>query len=244
MTFLGKLFVMVNVALSLAMLAAGAGLYATRIDWTESAAKGGAPPGMTARKKAELKDAMDAIFPAENTFRTATTELETLEGRRHKHRTFYSTELAWARSGGTPAAPIRAPVINSKTGLPEVDADERVKTAPAANLGSIAYYAGPIETLLKQQAAGQAALKGLFEADTRETEKLTGTPGNRGLRQHLIDEIDKRAGIQDLIDATRPLYINTLAEAAIVNERIAFLDNEIKKLEETLARLKKLDGGS
>src|SRR3954464_4114030 len=105
MTFIGKLFLMLNVALSLAMMAAGMGLYATRTDWTEAPAKAGAPPGVLVRKKAELKDAMDAIPPAENSFKKALGDLETLERQRHVDREFYSKWLEHARTLATPDNP-------------------------------------------------------------------------------------------------------------------------------------------
>ncbi|MBY0229575.1 MAG: hypothetical protein K2W96_09875 [Gemmataceae bacterium] len=249
MTFVGKLFLMLNLVLSLALMAAGMGLYATRIDWTDAPAKGGAPPGMTARKKAALKEAMETIWPAENSFRLAGAELAKLEGRQHGDRGFYSGELEHVRTKATRADPAREAVMDGKSGLPVYDrATGRPTLRKAADrqgaaLPSLLLYGREIAAKQKENAGLQADLKKKFEEDAKETEKLTGTAMERGLRQHILDEGAKQVGIQEVMDATRPLFINTRVEAAIVRERIAAVDRQIKALKETIDKLKRLDEG-
>jgi hypothetical protein len=249
MTFIGKLFLMLNLMLSLALMAGGTALYATRVDWTDAPAKGGAPPGVMTRKKEALKEAMATIYPAENSFKIAGAELSKLEGQRHKDREFYSAELEHVRDKATGANPVRAPVIDGKSGLPKLDKDGRPLVAAVderqggKKLVSLAIYSRNISLKQKENAGLQAELKKKFDEDAKETEKLTGTAMTRGLRQHILDEGIKQFGIQDEMDATRPLFINTRVEAAIIRERIAYVDRQIEGLKRTVEKLKKLDEG-
>src|SRR5262245_55446132 len=122
MTFIGKLFVMVNVAVSLMLMVAGLGLYATRVDWTDGPAKGGAAAGVMFTKKAALKDTQETIRPAEVTWSTSYGYLFTQEKNRYANRQFFSDVLAHNRTKANPADKVPAWEARlDKGGLPVLD---------------------------------------------------------------------------------------------------------------------------
>jgi hypothetical protein len=70
MTFLGKLFVMFNVAVSLFMAFAAFGLYVNGVDWGYDVAKPGQAGGVLKERQDELAELRTMITPSEKAYRT------------------------------------------------------------------------------------------------------------------------------------------------------------------------------
>ncbi len=245
MTFIGKLFVMVNVAVSLMLMVAGLGLFATRVDWTDAPAKGGAPAGVMSAKKAALKDVTETIRPAEATWSASYGELFVQEKNRATNRQFFSDRLADVRGDPDTGRQPQMAVLNA--GLPVLDAIGQPKLAPATNrqgepgLKSLKFYEGE---LVKKHAENEAELKRFNAEVTKDialTDELIGKDGKKGLRDLINDEKVKREGLEAEIEQTGPLFINAKVEAAVSQRRIDLLDEQIKSLKERVRSLEKLD---
>jgi hypothetical protein len=249
MTFLGKLFVMGNVAVSLMLMAAGVGLYSTRTDWTDSPAKGGAPPGEIYLRKAALKEVQEGITPAEVTWSGSYAELFRREQVRYADRRFYSDTLHHVRekAGPAPSTPARTAQLD-KGGLAVTDANGRpllddARDRAGGPLYSLAYYAGELSRKRDENLAELKHFKEEVEKDIALTEELTGKDGKRGLRDLIQDEKVKREGLELEASQTRPLFVNTKVEDAIAQRRLDLLDEQIRALKAQVEKLEKLDGG-
>ncbi len=75
MTFIGKLFVMINLAISLLMAVTAFGLYASGIDWTDRAAKEGQPEGKMQGLRKEIDDVVARLSLAEGSWKAARQEV-------------------------------------------------------------------------------------------------------------------------------------------------------------------------
>src|SRR5829696_4617070 len=180
MTFLGKIFVMVNLVISLMMATVGVGLYASSIDWSERPAKGSAPAGVAALRKAALKEAMDGIDPVAEGWRVANEVIMDREEKRQGDQKWFAAELVHVRAKANDADPAREVEIQ-ENGVPKADpkmphrpnltvAKDR---AGKNNLLSIAAYEGLLATAQKQNASQLDLLEKAFNADTQLTLQLT-----------------------------------------------------------------------
>lgn len=249
MTFIGKLFVMLNLVISLMMAAFGVGLFTSGIDWTEKAAKGSDPAGLTAQRKAALKEVTDAIAPVEAGWRDANEALLVREEMRQSDQKWYTEELVHVRSRATDTDPARDIEVQDN-GVPKADpkTPRRPLRIPAEDrakkpLLSIAAYDG---LLKKSQAENETHLDQLakeFDADILLTNRLTAPKGEKiGLRDKLVLERIKRLGIIEETESVEHLGTKAVVEAAVIGERISMLDDQIASLRRTLIRLKGMDG--
>src|SRR4051812_47765172 len=93
MTRLGKLFVMLNLVLSLMLGATAFGVYTNGVDFSDTPAKGSVPAGKLAPVKAELEDTLKQIPTVENSWQTARAELLAREDKRRAERDWYAQQL-------------------------------------------------------------------------------------------------------------------------------------------------------
>jgi hypothetical protein len=258
MTFLGKFFVMINVAISVMMVAVGVGLFMTRSDWTETAAKGNAPAGQLVARKEALKDANEKVGPARLTLATNTAALDAANKRRVAAQAFYGQQLKAVLTDATDARPCSELVMVN--GLPKVKADGTMETKVANEreggpLASIDWYRSKLEGVmgLRQRYLDERVkFEEVTKKDIAEGEKLAGAGGLKGLLERITDEERKEEGVHEEIQAIAPplelksgtkLSVSTKqVEAAILEARLKRLDQQIADLERTLERLKKLDG--
>src|SRR5262245_59314683 len=120
MTFFGKIFVVVNLTISLLMAAIGMGLYTSSVDWTEKAAKGSQPAGLTAQRKAELKEALDSVGPVEKGYEDANEDLMKREEDRQADQKWIAAELKHNRFDADVGNPARD-IDLQDNGIPKAD---------------------------------------------------------------------------------------------------------------------------
>lgn len=257
MTFIGKAFVMVNLAISVMMMAVATGLFMTGIDRTEKAAKPGEPAGLTAQRKTELKELQSMIPPVENGWRQAHTDLLTREGYRVADQKWFQKELEHVRfhakvddKVNNPARTIELnenaqPVLDVDN--PDLEMKRRPKRVAAVDrrnnpLSSIAFYTSELKKAQEKNVGVLAKLDKAFQEDIRLTNLLV-PPIGKGLRDRSVDERLKREGINFEYDAVDRFFVKTRVESAILRDRIGAMDDQIKGLRRTLARLKSLDAG-
>jgi hypothetical protein len=252
MTFVGKLFLMMNLAFSLMMGVAAFGLWANNIDYgPEAKGKTKQAPAKVTATANQIKDLVATRVPVENSWRTARAELIQREQQRQAELVWYNAQLKLLQRGdpARPDVPIQlsAVVLDNKF-LPVPGPGPAnplqmapVEYPPGQQLHQAPIYATRLEAARKDNAAVVAAFQKELTEDQRLTNLLTGGPEKKGLRQQLLDERAKRLGIEAEIAATRPLFINTAVETELVRRRLASLQDRIVELKTYLRTKHKLD---
>jgi hypothetical protein len=246
MTFVGKLFVMVNLAFSVMMAGAALGLYTTGLDYGPETKKDTTPkePARITALRTQINDAISTIPAVQGSWRTSRAQLLRDEEQRTKNRQFYDVQLALLRR--PPPATVRTvvlgadllPLLDPVTKLPRMD--ETVDRAGQPLL-PMATYNAQLEALRKENEDVLARLNKQVQEDERLTTLLTGEKGTRGLRQMLVDERIKREGVVAEHNSVRPLFINIAVESQLVRKRLEALQVQIEQLKNYLRKMHKLD---
>jgi len=248
MTFFGKIFVVLNLTISLLMAAIGMGLYTSGIDWTEKAAKGSQPAGLTAQRKAELKEATDASDTVLKGYDAANEDVMKREEDRQADQQWFAAELEHNRLRADGANPARDILIQDN-GIPQIDPKTRRPVRVAAKdskgnpLLAVARYDALLRTAQAQNETLLTQLSSAFNEDIKLTNLLVPPKGTKGgLRDRITDERLKRQGIADETEAVEHLAAKAAVEAAVIGERIEMLDEQIVSLRRAFSRLKGMDG--
>ncbi|MFQ3593061.1 MAG: hypothetical protein SNJ82_07710 [Gemmataceae bacterium] len=248
MTILGKLFVLANLVLSVALAAISMSTYANSIDFTDRPAKPGEPAGITAQRKAELKEAMEMIPLVEAGHVEINKQVVAHERRRLQYQVAYGAELVHLQRNATAESPARTteyqddgrPQLDPKhpTGMVRINAQDRTKQP----LQSIAAYDSYLQKAMAENEGILKQLDGLLKQDIELTLKLVPAKGGKGgLRDALTRERLKQQGLRAEIAAVSHLETKALVEGVIISERIEALDAQIAALQATLKRLEGLD---
>jgi len=242
MTFLGKLFLFLNLALSLALATFAFGVYSSGIDWSDNPAKGAQQPGKLVARKNEVNELSKNQLPLANqSWKAARTELWTREDQRRVERAWYATELSklYPNKEGV----VVQQVVQEKAGG---DGGGRPKLEPAAEaegvpLRTLGYYLARQQEHREENARIRMELEAKVKEDVELTNQLTGDPERktRGLRQLLNDERAKRLGIIDEVGITEGIRVNTTVGSELVLRRLESINQRIRELE---AYLKKVHG--
>jgi hypothetical protein len=233
MTLFGKIFVVLNLTISLLMAAIGVGLYTSGIDWTEKSAKASQPAGLTAQRKAELKEAMDSVGPVEKGYDDANEELMKREEDRQADQKWFARDIDLQENGipkadpKVPRRPLRVPIKDRK----------------GQDLFAVAKYDALLKTAQTTNEGHLMDLASVFNEDVKLTVLLVPAKAAKGgLRARTEDERIKRQGIKDETEAVEHLATKAAVEAAVIGERIEMLDEQIAALRRALSRLKGMDG--
>jgi hypothetical protein len=200
MTFLGKLFVIFNVAVSLFMAFAAFALYANSVDWGYDAAKPGQQGGIIKEKQDLIKEFQGAQGGVENGWRTARTMLWMAEEARRDDRAFYVNNLEYLRSKAKDGEP--AEMVETVNALPVRDPAK--KNRPKMKVAKV-----------RGDKEKEADLDPLFSREyyRREYDKLLTT--NIELLQKIAIEAKR-----DII------WTNKLLDVAKVEERNPYRDDK------------------
>jgi hypothetical protein len=257
MTFLGKLFVMVNVGISFLMAFVAFGLFATGLDYdSESKAKPGQPPARITALANEITGVVSTIPAVENGWREARNDLLRREEQRREDHVWYDKEMAFARTKATAADPVKTVRLDKH--LPVLDKANKPTMDPAVDragqpLQSLAIYTKQLEDARKDNAAVLTRLQEEIAKDIEWTNQLTGTKDEKkpaavpanvwriGYRQLLVDEHLKREGIEDEISSVRPLFVNITVESELIRKRYESMQQRIAELKTYLKKKHKVD---
>ncbi|MFO0930635.1 MAG: hypothetical protein U0736_26995 [Gemmataceae bacterium] len=243
MTFIGKLFVMLNLALSLVLGTVAFGVYSGGLDFSSNPAKGSQPPGLLVAKLNDIKDLQAQQPVVEGSWRTARTELDTREDTRRDDSVWYGEELRKLKAGGNAEINV---VVQEKGGAEPPAGRPRLARAEesAGNALRVApYYVAQLETLRKENEEIRAQLETRVKEDTSLTNKLAGDLEKklRGLREQLARERVKKAGIVEEQGILNGQRVNATVESELIFKRLETLDERIAELTRYLKRKYNVD---
>jgi hypothetical protein len=260
MTFVGKLFVLVNLAISLMMAVAAFGLYATGLDYdSETRSKGQAqPPAKFTALRKDIEATLSTWNAVEGSWRTNRKSLLERQDQRRADHQWYVTQLEFARSKATAADPVKVVVLDKHLPVPDPANFNRPTMRPSdPPLESLAAYVAQWEVAHKDNLGVQERLQAQIKEDIRLTHQLTGTTEamddrskeekvpvrvwKLGYRQVLVDERDKREGVEAEYNSVRPLFINVAVELELVRTRYNAMQERIKELKTYLRKRHKVD---
>jgi hypothetical protein len=237
MTALGKLFVIANVGLSFLLATIAFGLYATRIDWTTTPAKGDSPAGEVGELQKRIREAQTALVAPKANWLTAHKELLAHEQRRDGDRQWFVKELQHLRTGNTTVTPIRTLVYAPGQSVPASNPNDpdRPLLQPGTDIAG-----QPLHSLREYNAETitvrndiQQVLKD-YDAEVAKDRSLTalliGTEGKKGLQARLREEQAKKKRLEEELSLTKPLLINAVVESELIFKREQSLIARIKEL--------------
>ena len=244
MTFIGKLFVMINLALSLLMAATAFGLFVSGIDWTEKAGKDGQPGGKSLAIQADIKGVLERLPVAERSWKAARADVFAREDLRRTERLWTDAEMAKLAGG-------KEQVFAVETAAPGANPAARPTMALAEVFGqplmTREVYDERLAANQKENAATRVELEKKVKEDEVLTRKLAGDkegdpePRIRGIRRELVEEQAKRLAIIDEQGITNSLDINVKVDSQLSANRLQALDERIQELVRYLKNKHKVD---
>jgi hypothetical protein len=244
MTFLGKAFVMINVAISLLMAFVALGLYFNGTDWGYDVAEPGKQGGLIEMKKKEIAEVQQGLGPSENAWKAARPTLWKAEEERREARAEYVKQLQYNLAKATKTDGAKAVVMEEKKDpkLGPIKVPERVpgkrhlpkmevaKSDDGDPLSSRAYYRAELQKVNQLNHD----LRRQFEQASKKDEDLNkliyDKATDTGLQVDLVVERDKREAVQAERRQVRPLYVNTAVESELSIKRLEQMRGQIAAL--------------
>jgi hypothetical protein len=239
MTFIGKLFLCVNLVLSLAMATAGFAAFSSGVDWSDNAAKGAQPAGKLVAKKAEVADLGKQLALAFDSWKVAGDVLTTREDERRVERVWYTAELAKLFE------PKNVQIVSpdkpgETTGRPTLVPGVEIGMVP---LMGMAHYIAKLQEHRDENVKIRTDLEAKIKEDTDLTTQLTGDPERktRGLRRTIVEEREKRLGIIEEAGLVEGLRVNRMVEAELILKRLEAIEERVRELTTYLKKVHDVD---
>ena len=236
MAFIGKLLIVLQGALGIAVLAWAGGIYTHRIDWNTPPTQPGkdpSGPGLFDRQKAQADLYSGAVDKAYTRWSGNLSQVIALEGERYPRRTFYTGQLDVVKTGklerdgrpgpgeGTGHRPEHGFLdINPTAVRKPVMVREMSAASPGVPADSIAGYDEKIKKLLEDITASQVKnAAAIVEREKLDKEIVVGMGQIKGLRTQLNEqkEIDDQANFENIyVDG---FFTNREAEFGLLKKR-------------------------
>jgi hypothetical protein len=226
MTRLGKILVLLNLALSVGFAAIGFGIYSNHIEWGPGSAN---EPGALGKKKAELEQLQTSAGVALSRWRTSVDFLNHYYFRlRPANYNWYSQQLRILE--GLQPGPIQEIVYVN--GRMQLDAQLRPVMKPVA--GGLLPRAAALQQRQARENNIQQKLEEidkLLKVQADLTNEINGGAGQKGFR-HLLAENEKteQNALKEIEDI-KPLLYNRLAEGQLLAKRGDWLQQRKQQLE-------------
>jgi hypothetical protein len=236
MTTLGKLLILINVALSIGMAAFALGLYANRIEW--AGAKPSDSEGVINTLTTEIKNRQDLLGRSIVYWKREAAELARRETFQLQARDFYAKQLQALQTGKGPGQPVDV-LVQGQGGFKPDAAGRPILEMPALQAGPATLLG---RSLLEQNlrrleneiAAEIEATKKVMDAEAALTARLNGQQGGtRGLRYLLAEmqDADKKSA-EELRYVKRERINSREAASSLVHRQ-----QQLRQRKETLERL-------
>jgi hypothetical protein len=250
MTRLGKLLVLLNLALAIVLATWSFNIYTNGVDWTDRKDTKTTPPrmGQFAIRKEKLDELWKGVSPAQSDWLRERAQLKKEEDRLAAERVWYDGAIRYVLFGPTKGKNIHEvaladqddPRTGVKKGQVLLDKDGyypqlvpiRDPNNVPMQLQSLAEYNKLDEDILKEIAELIAQHQKQIEEANALTDKIIGdkAKGVRGLQQRINDEQAKNAEVIAEMKLIEPQFLNTLVEAQLVNKRHEQMIRRIEEL--------------
>ncbi len=228
MTLAGKILVLLNLTLALAMAFWAVGVYTQHIDY-KTPAPPGADEGPLAKLNREIKDRGEDLGAAELRWARPYKFLGPITQQRQLNQKWYGEQLAAMRQGQGPLQ-----VASVKAGQLDLDPKNygrpllvEAKDANDQPLQPLATYEKAYAEAKQAVADAQAELKKQINRDTELTQEIGG---DNGVRAQLAREEQKQKDVLAEQEYLRPLLVNSLVEGELLVKRQADLEARVKQL--------------
>jgi hypothetical protein len=237
MTAIGKILVIVNVALSFFLAGWAMTMYFTRIDWTNTPARAGKPAGELNKLTAEIKRLQAGMVKPRENWVEARQTLDNLTTVRTQNRPWYLAELNHLRARTDMNKPIQAvqydPMNNGKSlndnNNPTRPLLGEVRTAAGnpITLRSLQEYNNNYVTVAKDIEDKLVEIDQEIAKDKALTDRRLGP---KGLPARLELEKQKKRDREEEQRLVRPLLINAVVESELILQREKSLKARILEL--------------
>ena len=231
MTLLGKISLLLNLALSLGFAIWAFAIYTNRIDWTTT--KTSDRTGEFAKRDADLQALRTSLTRGEARVDAARTNVQLEEGRIPMYQAWYKDQLDKLRSGKNPVqalVSVDGKVVLDQDGLPKLGPVLSATKQPVGGLASL-------EVLNQEYAAKQQAfletsreLDKVLDAERLLTEQI-GNGNDKGLRAQLAAIQLAEKNSLDEQEFIKPLLYNREVEGQLLAKRGRALEARLKELE-------------
>lgn len=237
MTFIGKLFVMLNLGLSLIMATAAFAAYSSGIDWSDKKGASGQPDGKLVAVKADIAEVEKQLRLADDSWRTIRAELLDREQYRLTERGRYAAHLREVYTGLN--AQGKAVPSVSTVGPDRPDGQLNMVPAEEAagvSLMSLTTYQARVKELRDENGRIRQDFEAKLKENTELTNQLTGSPDGKvkGLRRLLFEEREKNLGLVSEAGIAEGMRINAMVESQLVNKRLDSVLESIDLLQKYL----------
>lgn len=231
MTLIGKVLVLLNVVLSVAMAFWAVGVYSHYINYSTPPGRGSAEQneGLVFQRDNQIKARQEQLAAAEARWRGPYAFLPRIAQQRANNRQWYAEQVQAMQKGPGPAKS-----VTYKAGQVELDPKQygRPLLVDAADvdgqpLQPLQAYVKANEDTNNAIHVAQVELERQTRLDTELTQKIGG---DNGLRFQLAREEHKRHEILAEQDYLRPLLVNSLVEGELVTKRQVELKARVKEL--------------
>jgi hypothetical protein len=225
MTWVGKILVLVNLAVSLILAAWALALYTGRVDWSNQRPSAERPKlGEVYQRRERIQQAngyalWDQVVTAENRWRAASRVLPYQEKALADNRTWYAAQLQELR--GAAPTPVQDVVYTDGNLVLDDKALGRPKMQEAKDkakkpLRGEAHYVKAIADTQAQINTTLAELNRMIKEETDLTKEIGGP---EGLRVQLATAVDKHEQVLVEQQFVKPLLINAQVESELVLKR-------------------------
>ncbi len=231
MTRVGKIFLFVNLALSLVFATWGFGIYSNYINWTDK--KIGDREGEFTKRADAIKRVMEARGRAEtswNSFLNPPQGLLAVEASRPKLQARYNELLENLRAGPVQALVYENGALVKKYGYPVLGPVLNTAKQPVQGLKSLQALDGDYRQKQKAIQDVTDAIEKQVELEKQLTEEI-GDGQEKGLRADLaaVQLAEKRS--LDEQEFLKPLLYNRQVEVQLLQRRQQALEARVKELE-------------
>lgn len=232
MTLFGKVLIIINLGLSIAMVAWALSIYSQRPDWSFSKGSGEQQAGVLAELDAKYQQARGMRTIAEGRYQTAAAKVLASEQQRRDLDAFYADALKKLRSG---PGDLQTLVYlngqlqtNPQNGQPVL---QPFKDEDGMALKWLKFYEDELAAVQKAITQENQRLAMLLEEQKQISEEIDG-PG--GLRQRILREKENTRRAEEELRDLRPVELNARVEAQLLIKRQAQLMARVEELRRTL----------
>ncbi len=241
MTWVGKILVMINFALSLVMVAWAIGVYAQTTNYHNEkppASPTDPPLGELAKRRERIAAKQGggglwlSVVTAEARWKLAAPELRFFEGQRPANRQWFDAQLTDLGAGPNLVKDVvykDGRVVIADPNVPYRPLMKDAQDKAGKPLRAMAVY-------VKEQADVYNQVKDtmddLVKATKEDTDLTTRIGGPKGLREQLAAEQEKYKHVAAEVEYLKPLLINTQVESELLNKRRRSLEARVKELEQ------------